>query len=137
MSSSIRVNTIILVTNVFESIGRFLPNLIKTSKLGVKIITFSRVLIFPFFFLVLFLFTRNQISDTLASILTLVFIGITHVSSGYILVHCFFYAPEYVLAQDLKGKATTIISFCIVFGIFFGGILANILTTNIVDLIKS
>ena len=102
MSSSIRVNTIILIINVFESIGTYLPNLIKTSKLGVKIITFSRVLIFPFFFLVLFLFTRNQISDTLASILTLVFIGITHVSSGYILVHCFFYAPEYVLAQDFN-----------------------------------
>ena len=137
MSSLIRVNTIILIINVFESIGTYLPNLIKTSKLGVKIITFTRVLLLPLFFLVFFLFTRNQISDTLATILTLVFIGIIHVSSGYILVHCFFYAPEYVLAQDLKGKATTVISFCITFGTFLGGLFANILTTNIVDLIKS
>ena len=82
------------------------------------------------------LYVENKISDTLASIFTIMCIGITHVTNGYIIVLCLYYAPEYVLEQDLKGKATTIISFCIIFGSFIGGLLANLLTKNIVELIK-
>ena len=116
-------NTIILIYNVFDTIGRYLVAKVKpTKKLNTIVILGRSILLFTLIF--------NSISQktllwnvTLTSILLIINVGLLAATNGIGTTLSFGIAPNEV-ENEYKGQAGTSLSFFLIFGIFVGSIVA-------------
>ena len=123
LSSDYNSNTIILIYNVFDTIGRYLVAKVKPSKklniiviLGRSFLLFT--LVFNHFCLVSFHWNLN-----VTSILLIINIALLASTNGIGTTLCFGLAPNEV-EDEYKGQAGTSLSFFLIVGIFLGACIA-------------
>ena len=113
---SYQIITILLIYNIFDTIGRYSANCLPQNKLSIYIITLSRlslIIIIP----ILHNFKNNEsIIFNIIILICVAFLGITN-GIGASLIFAF--APTLV-SDELKGKAGNSISFYLIIGIFLG-----------------
>jgi len=132
LSPSLNVNTIFLIFNVFDTIGRYGPNYIEPSKPTTKIMVFFR-------FLFLFTFSATAISyktdflgffaNSYFIIINMALLGLTN---GFITSSIFTLGAQNVPDESLKGKAGGTLSFFLIVGIFSGSLLALFVMKNVI-----
>lgn len=120
-------NTIVFIFNVFDTIGRYGPNYVKISLHQLKIHSFIRLLLFLLFGIIVALQKYGYLTGVISSIISLILMIVLGLSNGYYCSKCFYYAPQLV-SDELKGKAASFTSFCLILGIFTGSMFANFLT---------
>ena len=127
---SYQIITILLIYNIFDTIGRYSANCLPQNKLSIYIITLSRlslIIIVP----ILHTFKNNDsIILNIIILICIAFLGITNgIGTSLILG----FAPTLV-PDELKGKAGSSVSFYLITGIFLGSsfnFLMNYIISNI------
>lgn len=54
------------------------------------------------------------------------------ITNGYFCSKCFYYGPQLVTSNSLKGKAALSTSFFLIAGIFAGTLFANFISKNLI-----
>lgn len=127
LSPGWKVNTIIFLYNIFDTIGRKLVGYLeKPTNWHLTTMT-----IFRFFFLcsfpfVIFLEKYNKLGTNLIGVLNILNTSLMALTNGIANNLCFYLAPEKV-EGELKAKAGSSVSFCLAVGLFLGSFLANIM----------
>ena len=127
-------NTIILIYNCFDTIGRYLVSKVKPSKSLNMIVTFGRSILL--FTLVFNYYCQDGLewNINVTSILLIINVGLLAATNGIGTTLCFGLAPNEVEDQ-YKGQAGTSVSFFLILGIFSGSCVA-FLTNAIIDTFK-
>lgn len=131
MSMGWKINTIIFLFNVCDTIGKSIVNYITPTKTKLYLIGFGRITLAVAFYHVLYCEHNKSMSPETVSYLTLLNVGLLAITSGMMCSLCFGLAPNQV-ENEWKGKAGSSVSLCLVIGIFFGsfaGILMDKITT--------
>lgn len=128
-----KANFLIFFYNLFEVIGRFFVKFIKASRCSLRIISYSRLPLFPLLLYLLYNFKYDIIKSPLSDIISILFISILGFTNGYIVVMGIYYAPEKVENYTLKGKAVSFICFSIIFGTTLGGLISTFIKNIIKD----
>ena len=117
------VNTIILIYNVFDTIGRYLVAKVTPTKKLNLIITFGRsVLLFTLVFNY-YCQKSLDLNINVTSILLIVNEALLAATNGISTTLCFGIAPNQV-EDEYKGQAGTALSFFLIVGIFLGACIA-------------
>ena len=117
------INTIILIYNIFDTIGRYLVAKVEPTKRLNLIITLGRsILLFTLIFNHYCQKTLN-LDINLTSILLILNVGLLAATNGISTTLCFGIAPNQV-ENEYKGQAGTSLSFFLIVGIFLGACLA-------------
>ncbi len=134
LSFAFSSNTIILIFNCFDTIGRYLVSKIKPSKSLNMIVTFGRSILL--FTLVFNYYCQDGLewNINVTSILLIINVGLLAATSGIGTTLCFGLAPNEV-EDEYKGQAGTSVSFFLILGIFLGSCVA-FLTNAIIDTFK-
>ena len=114
-------NTIILIYNVFDTIGRYLVSKITpTKKLNIIVILSRSILLFT---LIFNYYCQKQLEWNIiqTSILLIINVGLLAASNGMGTTLCFGLAPNQVEDQ-YKGQAGTSVSFFLILGIALGSL---------------
>ena len=134
LSPGWKINTIIFLFNLFDTIGRKLVGYIKKpAKWQLISLTIFRFLFFCSFPLVIYLDKYNKLDRNIIGVLSMLNTCLMSMTNGLANNLCFSLAPEQV-EGELKAKAGSSVSFCLAVGLFLGSFLANIidkLTNNI------
>ena len=112
-------NTIIIIYNVFDTIGRYLVNILPKTKTFNFIIIIGRSILL---FTLVFNFVCQEklgLDLTLTSILLIVNVGLLALTNGIGTTLTFGIAPN-VVEDEYKGLAGTSLSFFLIVGIFLG-----------------
>ena len=115
-------NTVILVYNVFDTIGRYLVAKVKPTKKLNLIVNLGRSILL--FTLVFNYYCQQTINGpgwniNVTSILLIINVGLLAVTNGIGTTLCFGLAPNQV-EDEYKGQAGTSLSFFLIVGIFLG-----------------
>ena len=132
LDGNLKNNTIITIYNIFDTIGRLLVAFFNPTKKKIYILTLSRIIlliIMPFNFY--YQNNSNSLKTNLIFILCVIFCAITN---GLVTSLLFGIAPTLV-PINIKGRAGSSISFCLILGIFLGT-LSGIGMGKIIDSIK-
>ena len=122
-----RINTIIFLYNLFDTIGRKLVGYIKKpAKWQLTTITILRFLFLCSFPLVIYLEKYNKLSINIIGVLSILNTCLMAMTNGIANNLCFSLAPEQV-EGELKAKAGSSVSLCLAVGLFLGSFLANII----------
>eukprot|EP00340_Litonotus_pictus_P006897 CAMPEP_0170514870 /NCGR_PEP_ID=MMETSP0209-20121228/1395_1 /TAXON_ID=665100 ORGANISM="Litonotus pictus, Strain P1" /NCGR_SAMPLE_ID=MMETSP0209 /ASSEMBLY_ACC=CAM_ASM_000301 /LENGTH=300 /DNA_ID=CAMNT_0010799125 /DNA_START=413 /DNA_END=1315 /DNA_ORIENTATION=- len=124
-------NTVVFIFNVFDTIGRYLPNYTKMSLHTLKLCIVIKVFLFILFGIFFVLDKYHYIGVTISSLITIVLMTGLGLTNGYLASKCFYYAPQQV-DNELKGRAASSISFFLVTGIFTGTLFANFITQQLI-----
>ena len=117
------INTIILIYNVYDTIGRYLVAKVEPTKKLNLIITLGRsVLLFTLVFNHYCQKTLD-LNINLTSILLILNVGLLAATNGMSTTLCFGIAPNQV-ENEYKGQAGTSLSFFLIVGIFLGACIA-------------
>ena len=134
LSPGWKINTIIFLYNLFDTIGRKLVGYIKKpAKWQLTSLTIFRLLFFCSFPLVIYLDKYNKLDRNIMGVLSILNTCLMSLTNGLANNLCFSLAPEQV-EGELKAKAGSSVSFCLAVGLFCGSFLANVidkLTNNI------
>ena len=134
LSPGWKINTIIFLFNLFDTIGRKLVGYIKKpAKWQLISLTIFRFLFFCSFPLVIYLDKYNKLDRNIIGVLSMLNTCLMSMTNGLANNLCFSLAPEQV-EGELKAKAGSSVSFCLAVGLFCGSFLANVidkLTNNI------
>ena len=131
MNDSYRVNTIITLFNVFDTIGRKFPEYLPMTKSKVYVLTFLRFIFLFTFPLVVGLVDTYWLSSNVLSSFTIVNMILFAFTNGYLTSTSFSLAPDQV-PSELKGKSGSSLSFFLIMGIFSGSMYATLIMQNIV-----
>ena len=132
LDGNLKNNTIITIYNIFDTIGRLLVTFFNPTKKKIYILTLSRIIlliIMPFDFY--YQYNSNSLKTNLIFILCVIFCAITN---GLVTSLLFGIAPTLV-PINIKGRAGSSISFCLILGIFLGT-LSGIGMGKIIDSLK-
>ena len=122
-----RINTIIFLYNLFDTIGRKLVGYIKKpAKWQLTTITILRFLFLCSFPLVIYLEKYNKLSINIIGVLSILNTCLMAMTNGIANNLCFSLAPEQV-EGELKAKAGSSVSLCLAVGLFLGSFLANVI----------
>ena len=126
MSDGYRINTLMTLFNLFDTLGRNFPKLYQIKEKGLILISFFRLIfMFTFPFLII-LETRNWSGSTFSSIYAVVNMMLFSFTSGYATSTAFSLAPDSV-EESLKGKSGSCLSFMLIVGIFSGTLFSGIM----------
>jgi hypothetical protein len=132
LDESYKINTLIAIFNIFDTLGRKFPALIPMSKKTLYLVSFLRfTFLFSFPLVGGALNKSDWISTNELSYLTIFNMVIFAFSNGYVTSTTFSLAPEQV-QEDLKGKSGSSISFFLIMGIFSGSLFATAVMQNFV-----
>ena len=127
LSPGWKINTIIFLYNLFDTIGRKLVGYIKKPTKCHLITTIALRFIFlcsfPF---VIYLEKYNKLSSGLIGVLSVLNTSLMALTNGIANNLCFSLAPEQV-EGELKAKAGSSVSLCLSVGLFIGSFLANVM----------
>jgi hypothetical protein len=122
-----RINTIIFLYNLFDTIGRKLVGYIKKpAKWQLTTVTILRFLFLCSFPLVIYLEKYNKLSINIIGVLSILNTCLMAMTNGIANNLCFSLAPEQV-EGELKAKAGSSVSLCLAVGLFLGSFLANVI----------
>jgi hypothetical protein len=134
LSPGWKVNTIIFLYNLFDTVGRKLVGYIKKPAkwhlISTTILRFLFLLSFPF---VIYLEKYNKLEANIIGVLSVLNTVLMALTNGIANNLCFSLAPEQV-EGELKAKAGSSVSLCLAVGLFLGSFLANVIdkiTNNI------
>ena len=134
LSPGWKINTIIFLYNLFDTVGRKLVGYIKKpAKCHLITITIFRFLFFCSFPLVIYLDKYHKLNTNIIGVLSILNTSLMSMTNGLANNLCFALAPEQV-EGELKAKAGSSVSFCLAVGLFLGSLLANVIdkfTNNI------
>ena len=114
-----KINTIIFIFNLFDTIGRKLLSYITPNKFILYFFSFIRIGLLISFPYICYCENHKLLNDNLISIFTICNVMILGISNGFLSSMCFALAPEQV-EGNMKGKAGSTVSFCLILGIFLG-----------------
>ena len=127
LSPGWKVNTIIFLYNLFDTIGRKLVGYIKKPAkwhlISTTILRFLFLLSFPF---VIYLEKYNKLGTNIIGVLSVLNTVLMALTNGIANNLCFSLAPEQV-EGELKAKAGSSVSLCLAVGLFLGSFLANVI----------
>ena len=127
LSPGWKVNTIIFLYNLFDTVGRKLVGYIKKpTKCHLITTTILRFLFLCSFPLVIYLEKYNHLNTTFIGVLSALNTVLMALTNGIANNLCFSLAPEQVQGE-LKAKAGSSVSLCLAFGLFLGSFLANVM----------
>ena len=126
-----KVNSIIFLFNLSDTIGRKLVILFKDPQLWqlytISLLRLSFLVFIPY---LSYVNKTGLLSSNIISVLNIIAVGLMAASSGMANSLCFSLAPNQVKGA-LKARAGSCVSFCLSVGLFVGSLLANVI--NIVD----
>lgn len=127
LSPGWKVNTIIFLYNLFDTIGRKLVGYIKKPAkwhlISTTVLRFLFLLSFPF---VIYLEKYNILGTNIVGVLNVLNTVLMALTNGIANNLCFSLAPEQV-EGELKAKAGSSVSLCLAVGLFLGSFLANVI----------
>lgn len=127
LSPGWKINTIIFLYNLFDTIGRKLVGYIKKpAKWQLTTTTVLRFIFLCTFPFVVYLEKYNKLTSGLIGVLSVLNTSIMALTNGVANNLCFSLAPEQV-EGELKAKAGSSVSLCLAFGLFLGSFLANVM----------
>ena len=124
MDIGYRVNTLICIFNVSDTLGRNFPKLVKLPKNGVYILGFLRFIFLFTFPLIVSLQSTFLVGNVTVGILACINMTLCAFTNGYLTSSVFSMAPDQV-PDELKGKSGSSISFYLICGIFSGTLFAT------------
>ena len=119
LSMGWKINTIIFIFNLFDTIGRKLLSYINPSKCILYSFSFLRTILLFTFPLVCYCENHKILDNNMISILSIINVILLSISNGFLSSLCFALGPEQV-EGEMKGKAGSSVSLCLSFGIFLG-----------------
>ena len=129
-----KINTIIFLYNLFDTVGRKLVGYIKKPAkwhlISTTVLRFLFLLSFP---CVIYLEKYNKLGINAIGVLSILNTVLMALTNGIANNLCFSLAPEQV-EGELKAKAGSSVSLCLAVGLFLGSFLANVIdkiTNNI------
>jgi hypothetical protein len=129
-----KVNTIIFIFNVCDTIGRYLPNYITVGKRGYYFLVFSRFIFLITYPLAVF-FDKYQIfGDTFVGIYCIINMIVFGLTNGIVSTLSFVLGIT-ACRDELKATAGSSLSFTLICGIFTGTIFATVVMKNIINAI--
>lgn len=127
LSPGWKINTIIFLYNLFDTIGRKLVGYIKKPTKCHLITTTALRFIFLWSFpFVIYLEKYNKLDSGLIGVLSVLNTSLVALTNGIATILCFSLAPEQV-EGELKAKAGSSVSLCLAVGLFLGSFLANVM----------
>ena len=127
LSPGWKINTIIFLYNLFDTIGRklvgYIKKPIKCHLITTTALRFIFLCSFPF---VIYLEKYNKLSSGLIGVLSVLNTSLMALTNGIANNLCFSLAPEQV-EGELKAKAGSSVSLCLAVGLFLGSFLANVM----------
>lgn len=133
ISSKYNINTILIIINTCDTIGRYLVMKVKPSKKLASIVILSRTILI-FTIILNYFFQQRDFSIGFTGTFFLINIIVLAISNGVGTSLCFGIAPTLV-ADEYKGQAGASVSFFATLGTFTGTILA-FLTSYIMGLME-
>lgn len=131
MDISYRVNTIICIFNVMDTIGRKFPEFVPLKKESLPFLVFLRFIFIVSFPIVAGMSSYNYwFSENTLSVLTIINMVLFSFTNGYLTSTFFSLAPEQV-PEELKGKSGSSLSLFLIIGIFSGSLYATFVMQNI------
>ena len=134
LSPGWKINTIIFLYNLFDTVGRKLVGYIKKPAkwhlISTTVLRFLFLLSFP---CVIYLEKYNKLGINAIGVLSVLSTVLMALTNGIANNLCFSLAPEQV-EGELKAKAGSSVSLCLAVGLFLGSFLANVIdkiTNNI------
>jgi hypothetical protein len=132
LNESYKINTLIAIFNVFDTLGRKFPALVPMSKKTLYLVAFLRfIFLFSFPIVGGALNKSDWISTNGLSYMTIINMVLFAFTNGYVTSTTFSLAPEQV-HDELKGKSGSSISFFLIMGIFSGSLFATAVMQNFV-----
>ena len=127
LSPGWKINTIIFLYNLFDTVGRKLVGYIKKpTKCHLITTTILRFFFLCSFPLVIYLEKYNHLNTTFIGVLSALNTVLMALTNGIANNLCFSLAPEQVQGE-LKAKAGSSVSLCLAVGLFLGSFLANVM----------
>ncbi len=127
LSPGWKINTIIFLYNLFDTVGRKLVGYIKKpTKCHLITTTILRFFFLCSFPLVIYLEKYNILNTTFIGVLSALNTVLMALTNGIANNLCFSLAPEQVQGE-LKAKAGSSVSLCLAVGLFLGSFLANVM----------
>ena len=112
-------NTIIIIYNIFDTVGRYLVRVLPKTKLFNNIVCLGRsVLLFTLLFN-FYMQEKMKVELTITSSLLILNVALLSLTNGIGTTLCFSIAPN-VVEDEWKGLAGTSLSFFLIVGIFLG-----------------
>ena len=117
-------NTIILIYNAFDTIGRYIVELFTPTKRINIINAFSRIALI--FFIIFNFYGQDGLgwNVNVTSVLIMIFTLLLGLTNGIGTTLCFGLAPNEIIEPEYKGQAGSSISFFLIVGIFLGACIA-------------
>jgi len=131
LSPGLNVTTLMLVFNVFDTIGRYGPNYIKCEKKTVGYIVFSRFTFVMTFTLIAIAGGVKFLGFFSNSFFVIINMALFATTNGFCTSALFTLGPGSV-PNDLKGKAGSAMSFFLICGIFSGTLYALFILKNLI-----
>ena len=119
LSMGWKINTIIFIFNLFDTIGRKSLSYINPSKCILYSFSFLRTILLFTFPLVCYCENHKILDNNIISILLIFNVILLSISNGFLSSLCFALGPEQV-EGEMKGKTGSNVSLCLSFGIFLG-----------------
>ena len=130
-TSTYYLNTILLIFNTFDTVGRYLVSAIKPTKRITYITVLTRIILIVTIPLSYY-YDKHVMNHTLVSIFIIINDILLAVTNGIGTTLCFGLAPTLV-NNELKAQAGASVSFFIIVGIFLGSTVALFLTGHLLD----
>ena len=112
-------NTIIIIYNIFDTVGRYLVRVLPKTKLFNNIVCLGRsILLFTLLFN-FYMQEKMKVELTITSSLLILNVALLSLTNGIGTTLCFSIAPN-VVEDEWKGLAGTSLSFFLIVGIFLG-----------------
>ncbi len=126
-----RVNTCLFIFNVFDTIGRIIPNFYMLSIKSVEQIILYRIVFFILFGLLYSFITYDYLSKNIVSILSITVNICFALSNGYLTSVLFSYGPSLV-KDKYKGQAGSAVCLFLISGMFTGSLFSMFVTLNLI-----
>lgn len=116
------MNTVFIVYNVFDTLGRYLTSCFKTSKILIYIIVLSRIILLVTIPIAFNLRVKNVGDNGFSNYAILINSALLAITNGIGTTLCFAFAPSLV-NDEYKGQAGASVSFFTIVGICLGSVL--------------
>ena len=132
IAKSKKYTTVMIIYNVFDSIGKICPVFYKLPLKSIEKIILFRLFFFVIIGVVLCNYSYNNMSENVAAYLGILMNVLISISNGYFTTLCYVYAPQLV-DNNLKGKAGRVINLFLTLGVFTGSCFSTLITQRLLN----
>jgi len=128
-----KINTILIIYNISDTIGRFMPTYYRISEKTLEQGVLFRIILCVIVGIFYTIFRFYLINIIVVTIISIVIIVLFSFINGYLSSLCFALAPSKA-EKELKGKAASCMSLGWSSGIFLGSLYSLLVTKNLINL---